>query len=69
MHPLAIVPELRAGITDQQRAEWLATDVIAWANESFAIARAPDVGYCVMVGDTCHYDHRAARMVPPETVP
>jgi S1/P1 Nuclease len=45
MHPLTIVPELRAGITDEQRAEWLASDVIAWANESFAIARKPDVGY------------------------
>jgi hypothetical protein len=31
MHPLRIVPELRAGITDEQRAEWLASDVVAWA--------------------------------------
>ena len=28
MHPLTIVPELRAGITDEQRAEWLASDVV-----------------------------------------
>jgi hypothetical protein len=52
MHPLAIVREIRAGITDEQRAAWLAGDVIAWANESFAIARKPDVGYWVVVGDT-----------------
>jgi hypothetical protein len=55
MHPLTIVPEIRAGITDEQRTEWLASDVIAWANESFAIARQPEFGYCVMVGDTCQY--------------
>lgn len=55
MHLLTIVPELQAGITDEQRAEWLASDVIAWANESFGIARKPKLGYCVMVGDTCQY--------------
>jgi S1/P1 Nuclease len=55
MHPLTIVGELRAGITDEQRAEWLASEPMGWANESFAIARKPEVGYCVMVGNTCHY--------------
>jgi S1/P1 Nuclease len=55
MHPLAIVPELRAGITAEQRAEWLSSDVAVWANESAAIARAPDVRYCVMMSDTCQY--------------
>jgi hypothetical protein len=45
MHPLAIVPELQAAITDEQRAEWLASDPVDWANESFAIARKPDIGY------------------------
>jgi hypothetical protein len=55
MHPLAIVPRLRAGITDEQRAEWLDSDPVDWANESFAIARKPEVGYCVLVGDTCQY--------------
>jgi hypothetical protein len=55
MHPLAIVPELRAGITDEQRADWLASDPVAWANESFAIARKPEVWYCVMVDGTCQY--------------
>lgn len=52
MHPLDLVPELQTSITDQQRAEWLASGPVDWANESFAIARMPDLGYCVMVGDT-----------------
>jgi S1/P1 Nuclease len=70
MHPLAIVRELQAGITDEQRAEWLAGDVIAWANESFAIAREPDVGYCVMVDGTCQYaaDNREFDDGEPERV-
>jgi hypothetical protein len=55
MHPLTIVLELRTGITDKQRAKWLASDAVAWANESFAIARKPEVGYCIMVRGTCQY--------------
>lgn len=55
MHPLTIVPELQASITDEERAEWLASDPVDWANESFAIAREPHVMYCVIVGDTCQY--------------
>ena len=55
MEPLAIVRELRAGITDEQRAEWVASNPVDWANESFAIARKPEVGYCVMIDDTCRY--------------
>jgi S1/P1 Nuclease len=68
MHPLAIVPELRAGITDEQRAEWLATEPVDWANESFAIARKPEVGYCVMVDGTCQYaaDNRDFEEGEPE---
>jgi S1/P1 Nuclease len=53
MHPLTIVSELQAGITDEQRTEWWASDAVAWANESVAIARDPDDGYCLMVGDAC----------------
>jgi S1/P1 Nuclease len=56
MHPLTIVPELRAGITDEQRAMWFASDALAWANESAAIARDPDVGYCVTIGEACQYE-------------
>jgi hypothetical protein len=70
MHPLTIVPELRARITEEQRAEWLASDAVTWANESFAIARKPEVGYCVMVGDTCQYaaDNRDFDEGEPEKV-
>jgi hypothetical protein len=41
------VGKLRAGITAGQRAAWLASDPLDWANESVAIAREPAVGYCV----------------------
>jgi S1/P1 Nuclease len=70
MHPLAIVPGLRAGITDEQRAEWLASNPVDWANESFAIARMPGVGYCDMVRDTCQYaaDNREFDEGEPERV-
>jgi S1/P1 Nuclease len=62
--------ELQAGITDEQRAEWLDSDPVDWANDSFAIARKPDVGYCVMVGDTCQYeaDNREFDEGEPEKV-
>ena len=68
MHPLEIVRELRAGISDEQRAMWLASDAVAWANESAAIARDPDVGYCVTIGDACWYeaDNRELDDVEPE---
>jgi hypothetical protein len=56
MHPIPLAAELRAGVTDAERAEWLASDAIAWANESLAIAISPDVGYCVMVGGACQYE-------------
>ena len=68
MHPLEIVRELRAGISDEQRAMWLASDAVAWANKSAAIARDPDVGYCVTIGDACWYeaDNRELDDVEPE---
>ena len=56
MEPIAIVGEIRASITDEQRAAWLASDPADWANESFAIVREPEVGYCVIVGDACQYE-------------
>jgi hypothetical protein len=71
MEPRAIVGEIRAGITDEQRAAWLASDAAAWANESFAIARSPDVGYCVMVGEACQYEagnHEYAEGEPKNVV-
>jgi hypothetical protein len=41
MDPRAMVGELRASITEKQRAAWLASDPLDWVNESFAIARDP----------------------------
>jgi S1/P1 Nuclease len=70
MHPLAIVGELQAGITDKQRTAWLASDPVHWADESFRITREPEIGYCVMVGDTCQYaaDNRKFDEGEPERV-
>jgi hypothetical protein len=56
MHPVALAAELHAGIADEQRAAWLATDAVAWANESVAITISPAVEYCVMVDGTCQYE-------------
>jgi S1/P1 Nuclease len=55
MHPIALAGELHADITDEQRTEWLASDAVAWANESLAIAIRPEVEYCVMVDGACRY--------------
>ena len=70
MHPLTIVSELQAGITEEQRVAWLASDPVDWANELFAIARKPEVGYCVMVDGTCQYaaDNREFEEGEPERV-
>jgi hypothetical protein len=56
MHPIALAGELHADITDEQRATWLASDAVAWANESLAIAIRPEVEYCVMVDGACQYE-------------
>ena len=39
-----------------------------WANELFAIARKPEVGYCVMIDGTCQYaaDNREFEEGEPE---
>ncbi len=52
--------KLRAEITDQDRAGWVpptidVVAVVAWANESSAIAERPDVQYCVQKDDACWY--------------
>jgi hypothetical protein len=56
MHPIPLAAELHADITDEQRAAWLASDAVAWANESLAIAISPDVEYCVIVDGVCQYE-------------
>jgi hypothetical protein len=54
MDPRTIVGELRAGIADEQRAAWLASDAAVCANEAFPTVVLP-ARYCVMVGEACQY--------------
>ena len=48
----------------------VASDPVDWANESFSIARKPEVGYCIMVDGTCQYaaDNRDFDAGEPEKV-
>lgn len=47
------VDELTQAITPAKKSQWLASAPKDWANESFAIARAPSTRYCAMNGPTC----------------
>ncbi|MCK1354646.1 hypothetical protein IVB56_27255 [Bradyrhizobium sp. CW7] len=47
------VNDLVQSITPERRSQWLALTPKGWATESFAIARAPSTGYCVMNGPSC----------------
>ncbi len=58
--PREIAIELRAEISDEDRAQWLAGElsletVLGWADESLAITTDPDTGYCVMADGVCRY--------------
>ena len=45
-------------ITDMQREAWTASlSPLDWANESLAIARQADVGYCIRNGNRCDYSN------------
>lgn len=46
---------LDAGITPSQRSAWLTSEPKDWAEESYSIARAPWVRYCILRGTTCRY--------------
>ena len=55
-----IAAKLRAEITEKDRADWVppmvdTAAVVAWANESSAIAESPDVHYCIKKDDACWY--------------
>jgi hypothetical protein len=59
-HPRDIASELRAEITDQDRAKWAPgkidlAAVVGWANESLAISLSPKVEYCVQKPGECWY--------------
>lgn len=53
---MAIAATLRAEITPAQREDWTASKPSDWANESFAIAVTPSLGYCVSTEGACWYD-------------
>ncbi len=47
------VSDLMDSITPAMREQWTASDPLDWANESFAIAEAAKIKYCVMHGASC----------------
>jgi S1/P1 Nuclease len=70
-----IAARLRAEITDEDRKRWIPSTidtaaVVAWANESSAIAERPDVQYCNQKGDACWYsaDQQQYRGGPKKVV-
>ena len=70
-----IAAKLRAETTDDDRKRWIpqtidTAAVIAWANESSAIAERPDVQYCILKGDACWYsaDQQQYRSGPKRVV-
>jgi len=57
--PTDLGTKLHAEITDAERAQWRRGSLIDWAEESYAIARRADTGYCLMRDNRCCYDRRA----------
>ena len=51
-----IASELRARVTDAERAAWTSTGAKEWANESFRITTAAAVRYCVKTETGCWYE-------------
>jgi hypothetical protein len=49
----AAAADLLTSITAEMREQWTASELVDWANESFAIARAPATKYCVQQGVSC----------------
>lgn len=50
---LAFAHTLRMKITDEQRAKWLASKPLAWAQESYDITTSADMQYCKKSGASC----------------
>src|SRR5262245_12576426 len=53
--PRTVAHTLLSDITAAQRANWTATPVVSWVNESFFVARMSSVQYCVSSATTCIY--------------
>jgi hypothetical protein len=47
------VAELMKTITPEKQALWTKSSPRDWANETFALAKAPSTGYCVMHDQSC----------------
>ena len=58
--------EARKSITDQTRAELIASDVRQWADESFQLATAPHTAYCQRMGRECAFNAAAQQITRPE---
>lgn len=61
-----IATELRNEITSAQRAEWTASSPTDWANESFALATNPMLGYCIPASRGSQYDTDNLSLDPGE---
>lgn len=56
----AAAATLDGAVTLAHRQAWVASQPWQWAAESYAIARAPWVHYCVLRGHTCRYSKTQA---------
>jgi S1/P1 Nuclease len=54
--PYTLARRLLGEVTDEERAIWVASAPIDWANESFAISISPAVRYCARTDRGCWYD-------------
>ena len=64
--PTAAVNQILPEITPADRAAWISTGPVAWANESFAIATAAGTGYCVESAGVCAYEAGNIALDPSE---
>ena len=64
--PAAAVDQLLPEITPADRAAWISTGPVAWANKSFAIATAAGTGYCVESAGVCAYEAGNIALDPGE---
>ena len=50
-----IARDLLNSVEDWQREAWNDSTTVDWADESYDIARRPEVGYCIRENNTCWY--------------
>lgn len=62
--PAAAADQLEQEITAADRADWITSGPVAWANESFAIATAPATGYCIEDNGVCRYSVTSVALAP-----